>query len=70
MAMTKKLYVGNLAFATTSDDLRSAFSAYGTVSSATVITDRDPPVQLQDALRKANADIVVASAPLRAGDAN
>ncbi len=41
MAMTKKLYVGNLAFATTSDDLRDAFSEYGEVSSATVITDRE-----------------------------
>lgn len=41
MAMTKKLYVGNLAFATTSDDLRDAFSEFGTVSSATVITDRE-----------------------------
>ncbi len=39
--MSKKLYVGNLAFATTSDDLRDAFSEYGTVSSATVITDRE-----------------------------
>ncbi|MCA9143109.1 MAG: RNA-binding protein [Planctomycetaceae bacterium] len=39
--MTKKLYVGNLAFATTSDDLRDAFSEYGTVTSATVITDRE-----------------------------
>ncbi|MBC8354774.1 MAG: RNA-binding protein [Planctomycetes bacterium] len=39
--MTKKLYVGNLAFATTSDDLRDAFSEYGEVSSATVITDRE-----------------------------
>ncbi len=41
MAMTKKLYVGNLAFATTSDDLRDAFSEFGNVSSATVITDRE-----------------------------
>ena len=40
-AMTKKLYVGNLAFATTSDDLRDAFSQFGTVTSATVITDRE-----------------------------
>lgn len=39
--MTKKLYVGNLAFATTSDDLKDAFSEFGTVSSATVITDRE-----------------------------
>jgi len=36
----------------------------------TVITDCDPPVQLQDALRKVNAEIVVAPAPLRAGDAS
>lgn len=41
MAMSKKLYVGNLAFATTSDDLRVAFSAFGTVTSTTVITDRE-----------------------------
>lgn len=41
MAMTKKLYVGNLAFATTSDELQDAFGEYGTVSSATVITDRE-----------------------------
>ncbi len=39
--MTKKLYVGNLAFATTSEDLREAFSEFGNVTSATVITDRE-----------------------------
>ncbi len=39
--MTKKLYVGNLAFATTSDELQDAFGEFGTVSSATVITDRE-----------------------------
>jgi cold-inducible RNA-binding protein len=41
MTMAKKLYVGNLAFATTSDELRDAFSEFGSVSSATVITDRE-----------------------------
>ncbi|MBW3541907.1 MAG: RNA-binding protein [Planctomycetes bacterium] len=39
--MSKNLYVGNLSFSTTSDDLREAFSQYGTVTSAQVITDRE-----------------------------
>jgi len=39
--MSKNLYVGNLPFQTTADDLREAFSPYGTVSRAQVITDRD-----------------------------
>jgi RNA recognition motif-containing protein len=37
----KKLYVGNLSFQTTSDDLVSAFSQYGEVASAQVVMDRD-----------------------------
>lgn len=36
-----RLYVGNLAYATTSEGLETAFAAFGTVSSATVISDRD-----------------------------
>jgi RNA recognition motif-containing protein len=39
--MSKKLYVGNLSFDTTDDDLRQAFSQHGTVVSASVVTDRD-----------------------------
>ncbi|MGE3314510.1 MAG: RNA recognition motif domain-containing protein [Planctomycetaceae bacterium] len=39
--MSKNLYVGNLPFNTTADDLRDAFSAYGTVSRAQVISDRE-----------------------------
>jgi RNA recognition motif-containing protein len=39
--MSKNLYVGNLSFDTTSDDLREAFGAYGNVTSAQVIMDRD-----------------------------
>jgi RNA recognition motif-containing protein len=39
--MTKKLYVGNLPFNTTADDLRDAFGAHGKVTSASVATDRD-----------------------------
>ncbi len=39
--MTKRLYVGNLAFGATSDDLRELFGQYGNVTSADVITDRE-----------------------------
>jgi RNA recognition motif-containing protein len=39
--MSKKLYVGNLAFGTTGDDLTQAFGQYGTVQSAQVVTDRE-----------------------------
>jgi RNA recognition motif-containing protein len=39
--MGTKLYVGNLSFRTTSDELRDAFAAAGTVESASVIEDRD-----------------------------
>jgi RNA recognition motif-containing protein len=36
-----RLYVGNLHFQVTDEELRSAFSAYGRVTSATVVIDRD-----------------------------
>ncbi|HEX7773754.1 MAG TPA: RNA-binding protein [Pyrinomonadaceae bacterium] len=39
--MVKKLYVGNLAFQTTSHDLQELFGQAGTVESASVIEDRD-----------------------------
>jgi RNA recognition motif-containing protein len=39
--MSKNLYVGNLAFSTTADDLREAFGHYGTVTSTQVVADRD-----------------------------
>ena len=39
--MSKKLYVGNLAFQTTSQDLQQLFGQAGTVESASVIEDRD-----------------------------
>ncbi len=38
--MAKKLFVGGIPWATTSDDLKQLFSAHGSVSSATVITDK------------------------------
>src|SRR5439155_1181193 len=39
--LTKKLYVGNLPFDATADELREVFSAYGRVLSATIATDRE-----------------------------
>lgn len=39
--MSTNLFVGNLAFATTSNELETLFAEYGEVSSAQVITDRD-----------------------------
>jgi len=36
-----KLYVGNLSFNSTEDDITDAFSAYGTVTSVNLITDRE-----------------------------
>src|SRR6186713_3746181 len=39
--MGTKLYVGNLSFRTTSDELRDAFAAVGTVESVSVIEDRE-----------------------------
>jgi RNA recognition motif-containing protein len=41
MTMSKRLYVGNLPFTTTNDELMDLFSQHGEVTSANVITDRD-----------------------------
>jgi RNA recognition motif-containing protein len=39
--MDAKLYVGNLPYLTTDDELRTLFARAGTVASAAVIKDRD-----------------------------
>ena len=39
--MGKKLYVGNLAYTTSSSELQAMFAAHGTVQSAQVVEDRD-----------------------------
>ncbi|MBT3260738.1 RNA-binding protein [bacterium] len=39
--MSNKLYVGNLPFSATEDSIRELFAEAGTVTSATVIVDRD-----------------------------
>jgi RNA recognition motif-containing protein len=37
----KKIYIGNLPFTTTEDELRDVFERHGTVDSVAVITDRE-----------------------------
>jgi len=39
--MSRKLFVGNLAYSVTSEHLSEAFSQFGTVTSSKVITDRE-----------------------------
>jgi len=38
--MAKKLYVGNLPYTTTGDDLKNLFAEYGAVESAIIIMDK------------------------------
>jgi cold-inducible RNA-binding protein len=38
--MSNKLFVGNLSFDTTENDLNDAFAAYGTVTEANLMMDR------------------------------
>ena len=39
--MSKKIYVGNLSFRTTEEELTSLFEQMGAVESVSIITDRD-----------------------------
>jgi RNA recognition motif-containing protein len=39
--VSKKLYVGNISFDTTSDELVQAFSQFGTVLGAQIVSDRE-----------------------------
>ncbi len=41
MLMSKNLYVGNLSFETTADDLLEAFGQFGKVSRAQIMSDRE-----------------------------
>lgn len=38
--MAKKIYVGNLAFSVTDDELQQAFASFGTIISARVVMDK------------------------------
>ena len=44
--MAKNLYVGNLPFGTTSDDLREAFAQFGNVSRVQIVTEIDAPQRI------------------------
>jgi cold-inducible RNA-binding protein len=39
--MSKKIFVGNLSFQTTENDLNDAFAQHGPVEAVAIITDRD-----------------------------
>ena len=39
--MSKKIFVGNLSFQTTENDLNNAFAQHGTVEAVAIITNRD-----------------------------
>ena len=39
--MGSKIYVGNLGYSVTASELEDTFGAYGSVQSATIITDRE-----------------------------
>ncbi|MGQ4809866.1 hypothetical protein NKDENANG_03302 [Candidatus Entotheonellaceae bacterium PAL068K] len=39
--MSTNIYVGNLPFSTTQEEIRDLFSAYGSVESVNLITDRE-----------------------------
>ncbi|MCH9650536.1 MAG: RNA-binding protein [Deltaproteobacteria bacterium] len=39
--MSKKIYVGNLPYSATEDELRELFAEYGEVTSVNLITDRE-----------------------------
>jgi len=39
--MAKKIYVGNLSYKTTEEELKNLFEAHGVVNSVKIITDRE-----------------------------
>ncbi len=39
--MSKRIYVGNLPFSASDDEVRDLFAQYGTVDTVNLITDRD-----------------------------
>lgn len=79
--MAKKLYVGNLAFSVTDDELMQAFTSFGTVASARVVMDRmsgrskgfgfvelEDDSQADEAINKMNGQ-TIAGRPVRVSEA-
>jgi RNA recognition motif-containing protein len=65
--MGKKIYVGNLTYATTEDALRSLFVQYGTVASVRLITDHYSGVSKGFAFVEMGSDAEAAAA-IRSAD--
>ena len=76
----KNIFVGNLPFSASADDVRALFEQYGEVSSAKVITDRDTgrsrgfgfvemPEEQADAAISALAGYEMDGRPLRVNEA-
>lgn len=79
--MAKKLYVGNLAFSVTDDELMQAFTSFGSVASARVVMDRmsgrskgfgfvelEDDSQADEAINKMNGQ-TIAGRPVRVSEA-
>lgn len=79
--MAKKLYVGNLAFSVTDDELMQAFTSFGTIASARVVMDRmtgrskgfgfvevEDDAQADEAINKMNGQ-TIAGRPVRVSEA-
>lgn len=79
--MAKKLYVGNLAFSVTDDELMQAFTSFGNILSARVVMDRmtgrskgfgfveiEDDGQADEAVNKMNGQ-TIAGRPVRVSEA-
>lgn len=79
--MAKKLYVGNLAFSVTDDELQQAFTSFGNIMSARVVMDRmtgrskgfgfveiEDDAQADEAVNKMNGQ-TIAGRPVRVSEA-
>jgi RNA recognition motif-containing protein len=57
----KKLYVGNLPFGATEDDVRELFEQYGSVHSVKLIMDRDTGIPRGFGFVEMDADVAPAA---------